>query len=239
MVKSAKAANSTIGLSRLVFAPLITDNDKIAAYGELRRLPGAIEATVTPGGGEPSIQYADDIEFAVLWPDPEITVRIRVADLPLAMRQLFVGGHMDANGVWVKGPRKQVRYFAVGWRALKSDGKYRYTWLYKCRARETEQSFGTRQGASINRREPEIEFTAIRLRYSGAYQAVADEGQNGFVGGSAFLGSVYGYPGDYSLLLDDVNYAVEDDENALILTTDPTATYSLSESGTALIITTT
>ena len=239
MVKSAKAANSTIGLSRLVFAPLITDNDKIAAYGELRRLPGAIEATVTPGGGEPSIQYADDIEFAVLWPDPEITVRIRVADLPLAMRQLFVGGHMDANGVWVKGPRKKVKYFAIGWRALKSDGKYRYTWLYKCRARETEQSFGTRQGASLNRREPEIEFTAIRLRYSGAYQAVADEGQNGFVGGSAFLGSVYGYPGDYSLLLDDVNYAVEDNGTELILTTDPTANYSLSEAGTAIVITTT
>ena len=48
-------------------------------------------------------------------------------------------------------------------------------------------------GQTINRQTPEVEFTAIKRTHDGRYQAVADEGENGFTAEKAatFLTSVY------------------------------------------------
>ena len=239
MPTESPVARSTIGLKTVVFAPLAIDNDKIAAYGELQRLHGAIEANINPGNNEPDIQYADDCEYSLLTPDPEITVTIKLADIPLALQSAFLGGQIDDNGVLIKSAGRKPYYFAIGFKALKSNGKYRYTWLYKCRARAINENYGTKEGKTITRREPEIELTALKLRYDKRYQAVADEDVPTYTQGPAFLSSVYGYPGDYSLLIDLNPCAVTESGTELILTSDPTATFDLSDSATALVITTT
>ena len=51
----------------------------------------------------------------------------------------------------------------------------------------------TIQGTSVTRQTGEVEWTAIKRTHDGRYQAVADEGQNGFDATKAatFLESVY------------------------------------------------
>ena len=75
----------------------------------------------------------------------------------------------------------------------KSNHKYRYVWLYKVRAKPVTENYGTKQGSTINRQTGEVEWTAIKRTYDGQYQAVADEGENGFTAekGKTFLQSVY------------------------------------------------
>ena len=172
---------STVGLKNVVIAPLVTDTDAEHTYGELQLLAGAIEASITPENADPDIQYADDVEFDTLYPDPELSFKTKMADIPLAIQEMIFGNQIDDNGVLVRTASDKPGYFAVGFKSEKADGSYRYVWLYKVRAKPTTENYATKEG------------TTIKRTHDGRYQAVADEGQNGFTAakGETFLTSVY------------------------------------------------
>ena len=69
----------------------------------------------------------------------------------------------------------------------------RYVWLFKVRAKPVTETYATKEGTSVTRQTGEVEWTAIKRTHDGRYQAVADEGQNGFDATKAatFLESVY------------------------------------------------
>ena len=66
-------------------------------------------------------------------------------------------------------------------------------WLLKVRAKPLTENYATKEGSTINRQTPEVEWTAIKRTHDGQYQYVADEGQNSFTTEKAatFLESVY------------------------------------------------
>ena len=184
---------STVGLKNVVIAQLTEDTDTSHTYGELQLVAGAIEATLTPDNTDPDIQYADDIEFDVLYPDPELTFSTSMADVPLAIQEMIFGNQIDDNGVLVRTASDRPPYFAVGFKSEKSDGAFRYVWLYKVRAKPMTESYKTKEGKTITRQNGSVEWTAIKRTHDGRYQAVADEGQNGFDASKAatFLETVY------------------------------------------------
>ena len=184
---------STIGLKNVVIAPLTEDTTENHTYGELQLMAGAIEASITPENADPDIQYADDVEFDVLYPDPELAFKTKMADIPLTIQEMIFGNRIDDNGVLIRSASDKPPYFAVGFKSEKSDGSYRYVWLYKVRAKPVTENYQTKEGTSITRQTGEIEWTAIKRTHDGQYQAVADEGQNGFTQekGKTFLQSVY------------------------------------------------
>ncbi len=188
---ASPVVSSTIGLQNFVIAPLTKDDSTGVTYGTLQAVAGAIQATVEPKNNDPLVQYADDVEFDVLYPDPEITFKTKLADLPLAIQEMVLGNTIDENGVLVRKASDTPAYYAVGFRSEKTNGKYRYVWLYKCRAKPISETYATKEGATITRQTEEVEWTAIKRTYDGAYQAVADEGENSFSGTATFLTSVY------------------------------------------------
>lgn len=185
--------SSTVGLKNVVIAPLTEDTEETLTYGELQLLAGAIEASITPENADPDIQYADDIEFDVLYPDPELSFKTKMADIPLQIQEMIFGNQIDDNGVLVRTAQDKPPYFAVGFKSEKSDKSFRYIWLYKVRAKPVTESYATKEGKTINRQTGEVEWTAIKRTHDGRYQAVADEGQNGFTAekGATFLQTVY------------------------------------------------
>ena len=197
MPSNAPAASpkvaSTIGLKDLVIAPLVTDTAQTLEYGTLQKVAGAIEASITPGNADAEVQYADDIEFAVLFPEPEISLKTKMADIPLAIQESIFGNKLDGNGVLIRSSTDTPPYYAIGFRSEKSDHTYRYVWLYKCRAKPVTETYSTKEGTSVTRQTGEVEWVAIKRVYDGRYQAIADEGQNGFNAEAAatFLSSVY------------------------------------------------
>ena len=184
---------STIGLKNVVLAPLLTDTDEGHTYGDLQLVAGAIEASVTPDNADPEVQFADDIEFDTLYPDPEISFKLKMADIPLIIQEKIFANAIDDNGVLIRTAQDKPPYFAIGFKSEKSDGKFRYVWLYKVRAKPVTENFATKEGKTINRQTPEVEFTAIKRTHDGRYQAVADEGEGSFTAEKAatFLTSVY------------------------------------------------
>lgn len=184
---------STIGMKNVVIAPLTKDDDTGATYGELQLMAGAIEASITPENADPDIQYADDVEFDTVNPDPELTFKTKMADIPLSVQEMIFSNTLDDNGVLVRSANDKPSYFAVGFKSEKADHTYRYVWLLKVRAKPLTENYATKEGSTINRQTPEVEWTAIKRTFDGHYQYVADEGQNGFDTSKAetFLESVY------------------------------------------------
>ena len=190
---ASPTVSSTIGLKNMVIAPLTADTEDTLTYGDLQLVAGTIEATITPGNADPDIQYADDIEFDVLYPDPELTFTTKMADIPLAIQEMIFGNNIDDNGVLIRTSTDKPPYFAVGFKSEKSNGKFRFVWLYKVRAKPLTENYATKEGTTINRQTGEVEWTAIKRTHDSRYQAVADEGENGFTAamGETFLTSVY------------------------------------------------
>ena len=190
---AAPAVSSTVGLKNMVIAPVTADTETATTYGDLQRVAGAIEATITPENNDPDIQYFDDGEGDVLYPDPELTFKTKLADLPLIVQEMIFSNKIDDNGVLIRTANDKPGYFAVGFMSEKANGTYRYVWLFKVRAKPVTETYATKEGTSITRQTGEVEWTAIKRTSDGRYQAVADEGENGFTAekAAAFLNTVY------------------------------------------------
>ena len=190
---AAPSVSSTVGLKNMVIAPVTADTETATTYGDLQRVAGAIEATITPENNDPDIQYFDDVEGDVLYPDPELTFKTKLADLPLIVQEMIFSNKIDDNGVLIRTANDKPGYFAVGFMSEKANGTYRYVWLFKVRAKPVTETYATKEGASITRQTGEVEWTAIKRTSDGRYQAVADEGENGFTAekAAAFLNTVY------------------------------------------------
>ena len=190
---AAPAVSSTVGLKNMVIAPVTADTETVTTYGDLQRVAGAIEATITPENNDPDIQFFDDVEGDVLYPDPELTFKTKLADLPLIVQEMIFSNKIDDNGVLIRTANDKPGYFAVGFMSEKANGTYRYVWLFKVRAKPVTETYATKEGTSITRQTGEVEWTAIKRTSDGRYQAVADEGENGFTAekAAAFLNTVY------------------------------------------------
>lgn len=190
---AAPAVSSTVGLKNMVIAPVTEDTETSTTYGDLQRVAGAIEATITPENNDPDIQYFDDVEGDVLYPDPELTFKTKLADLPLIVQEMIFSNKIDDNGVLIRTANDKPGYFAVGFMSEKANGTFRYVWLFKVRAKPVTETYATKEGTSITRQTGEVEWTAIKRTSDGRYQAVADEGENGFTAekAAAFLNTVY------------------------------------------------
>ena len=190
---AAPAVSSTVGLKNMVIAPVTADTETATTYGDLKRVAGAIEATITPENNDPDIQFFDDVEGDVLYPDPELTFKTKLADLPLIVQEMIFSNKIDDNGVLIRTANDKPGYFAVGFMSEKANGTYRYVWLFKVRAKPVTETYATKEGTSITRQTGEVEWTAIKRTSDGRYQAVADEGENGFTAekAAAFLNTVY------------------------------------------------
>ena len=177
----------------MVIAPLKTDTEETLEYGDLQLVAGAIEASIAPENADPDVQYADDVEFDVLYPDPELTFTTKMADIPLTVQEMIFGNKIDDNGVLIRSSTDKPPYFAVGFMSEKSNHKDRYVWLYKVRAKPLTENYATKEGTTITRQTGDVEWTAIKRTHDSQYQAVADEDENGFTAekGKTFLQSVY------------------------------------------------
>ena len=190
---ASPAVSSTVGLKNMVIAPLTVDTEETLTYGALQLVAGAIEASITPQNSDPDVQYFDDQEGDVLYPDPELSFKTKLADLPLIIQEMIFANKIDDNGVLIRTANDKPGYFAVGFMSEKANGTYRYVWLFKVRAKPVTETYATKEGTSITRQTGEVEWTAIKRTSDGRYQAVADEGENGFTAEKAavFLNTVY------------------------------------------------
>ena len=121
---------ATIGLDRLFYAKINESDDGEETYGVPAILAKAIKADLSVELAE-AILYADDGAAEIIKDFKSGKLALGVDDIGVAAAADLTGASTDDNGVLISASENIGSPVAVGFRALKPGGKYRYFWLYR------------------------------------------------------------------------------------------------------------
>jgi phi13 family phage major tail protein len=174
---------ATIGLDRLVYAP-ITEAAETGeeTYGTPIMLAKAISAELSVEIAE-AILYADDGASEIVKEFKSGKLTLGVDNIGRGAAVALTGATADSNGVLVSTSEDGGDPVAIGFRAKKSNGKYRYLWLYRVKFAVPSTSLATK-GDSIAFSTPSIEGTVMRRNKADSrgkhpWKAEVDEGDTG------------------------------------------------------------
>lgn len=152
---------ATIGLDRLFYAP-ITEADITGeeTYGTPVMLAKAISAELSVELAEATL-YADDGAAEIIKEFKNGTLSLGVDDIGRTAAEELTGATTDDNGVLISTSEDGGNPVAIGFRAKKASGKYRYFWLYRVKFGVPGTNLATK-GDSITFSTPTIEGTVSR-----------------------------------------------------------------------------
>jgi len=152
---------ATIGLDRLYYAP-VTEAPATGeeTYGTPVVLAKAISAELSVELAEATL-YADDGPSEVIKEFKGGKLALGVDDIGKIAAETLTGATTDSKGVLVSASEDSGQTVAIGFRAKKGNGKYRYFWLYKVKFAVPSDSLATK-GDSITFQTPKIEGTVMR-----------------------------------------------------------------------------
>lgn len=151
---------ATIGLDKLFYAPITEDENEEETYGTPVQLAKAISVELSVELAE-AVLYADDGIAQIIKEFNSGTLTLGVDDIGLSAASELTGAEIDSNGVLVSTSEDDGKPVAVGFRAKKANGKYRYFWLYRVKFAVPATNLETK-GESINFQTPSIEGTVMR-----------------------------------------------------------------------------
>ena len=151
---------ATIGMDKLYYAKITEDANGNETYDTPKVLAKAMKADLSVELAEATL-YADDAAAEVYKAFKSGTISLGVDDLVNGVAEDLTGAQVDNNGVLVSSVEDISTAVAIGFRALKSNGKYRYFWLYRVVFSIPATSLQTK-GDSITFSTPTIEGTVLR-----------------------------------------------------------------------------
>lgn len=173
---------ATIGLDRLFYAKITEDENGIETYGTPKILAKAMTAELSVELIE-AILYADDGASEIVKEFNSGTLTLGIDDIGSIAAQDLTGSKIDSNNVVVSRSEDGGNPVAVGFRAKKANGKYRYFWLYRVIFSIPTTNLTTK-GESITFSSPTIEGTVFRrnkldTENKHPWKAEVTEGDNG------------------------------------------------------------
>ena len=151
---------ATIGLDKLFYAKITEDESGDETYATPVQLAKAMTADLSVELAEATL-YADDGASEIVKEFKNGTLSLGVDDIGAAVASDLTGATIDANGVVVSASEDGGEPVAVGFRAKKSNGKYKYYWLYRVKFGIPATNLATK-GDSITFSTPTIEGTILR-----------------------------------------------------------------------------
>lgn len=151
---------ATIGLDKLFYADITEDENGNETYGTPKQLAKAISADLSVELNEATL-YADDGQAEAVKEFKSGTLSLGVDDIGHDVAAALVGATLDSNGVLISGSDDCSKYVAIGFRAKKANGKYKYYWLYRVLFGTPATNLATK-GDSISFQTPTIEGTIFR-----------------------------------------------------------------------------
>lgn len=171
-----------IGLSDFYYAECTSDTASELIYKAPTKIPGLMSLNINPNTVESTL-YADDGPAETSSSISKIDVEIQLKDLPLADQAILLGSTIE-NGVIRKKTGDVPPYIAIGFKTLKSNGKYRYVWLKKGKFSESQNSHTTK-GEQIQYNTPTVRASFVATVYDSEWLVKADEDATGFAEATA------------------------------------------------------
>lgn len=154
-----------IGCDHLVYALMTTEDTATTApvYAEPTPAPGVMSININPNPAQETL-FADDGPMETATALGKVEVEIQKNALSTQNKSDLLGHTIDSNGGIVYGAADVPPYAAIGFRTLKSNGKYRYVWLYKGKFVDPEDNNETK-GDGINFQTDTITGNFLKLNY--------------------------------------------------------------------------
>ena len=151
---------ATIGLDKLYYAKITEAANGEESYEKPVQLAKAMSADLSVELAEATL-YADDGAAEIVKEFKSGKLTLGVDDIGSTAAADLTGATIDANGVIVSTSEDGGTPVAVGFRAKKANGKYRYFWLYRVKFGIPAANMATK-GDSITFSTPTIEGTILR-----------------------------------------------------------------------------
>ncbi len=173
---------ATIGLDKLFYAKITEAANVVETYGTPQQLAKAISVDLSVELAEATL-YADDGASEVVKEFKSGTLSLSVDDIGSAVAADLTGVTVDKNGVVISAAEDGGDPVAIGFRAKRSNGKYKYFWLYRVKFGIPATALATK-GDSITFNTPTIEGTVMRRNKPDAsgnhpWKAEVTEGATG------------------------------------------------------------
>jgi len=182
-----------IGLKGLVYALLTEDliADGATAgkttYSAPVSIPGVISATINPNATIETL-FADDGPMETATALGKIDVEIVVGDMTNTIQSVLLG-HTITAGVLHRKAGDVPPWVAIGFKSVKSNGKYRFVWLLKGKFSIPEMKNDTKSD-KITWVNPTIKGAFAKRDSDDEWIKQADEDDEEFVSASTFLTAV-------------------------------------------------
>ena len=175
--------STRIGVENLVYAKMTSEGVYSAPVSIAPAIKVGIKTKV-----DSSKLFGDDTTQEITSTVSELGLDLEVTSLNLAVLADLLGHTFDVvNGVITHSNSDVAPYVAVGFKSVKSNGKYRYIWLLKGKFEEGSEDFETKE-EKIKYQTPKISGTFV-CRSDGNFRFTADEDEGAVT--STFLSAVY------------------------------------------------
>jgi len=151
---------ATIGLDSLFYAKITEDAKGLETYATPQVLAKAIKADLGIELAEADL-FADDALAHAIKLFKSGKLSLGVEDIGVAVAADLTGATIDKNGVLIAAGEDDGCLVAVGFRALKPNGKYRHFWLYRVKFAVPSTNLETK-GDSIQFQTPTVEGKIMR-----------------------------------------------------------------------------
>lgn len=154
---------SVLGVDNLYYA-LVTQDD---ADGYVAGTPAVLAPLASiafkPKTGT-KIQYFDNKAMESLFSEGESEAEIEIQGLPLDVKAELLGKTYDAVNGRMYEDGGMPPYLALGYRALKTDGSYKYYWYLKCNFAPPDEEASTKT-ESPDPKSTKMKLTALYTEY--------------------------------------------------------------------------
>ncbi len=151
---------ATIGLDKLYYAKITEGANGEESYDTPKQLAKAIKADLSVELAE-AVLYADDGAAEVVKEFKSGKLALGIDDIGASAAEDLTGAKLDDNKVLISSSEDGGEPVAIGFRAKKANGKYRYFWLFRVKFGIPETNLQTK-GDSITFQTPTIEGTVMR-----------------------------------------------------------------------------
>lgn len=158
----------TIGLKDLVYATIKEGEDGKITYGTPKKLAEVMNADLSVTTAEGTL-YADDAVSESVKEFVKGAIKLGIKELATEDTATLLGQGVDDDKVVYGSDKDEPPYVAIGFRAKKTGGRYRYIWLYKVKFKIPNETFKTK-GEAIEFNTPEIEGEFFK-RADGRWKA--------------------------------------------------------------------
>ncbi|ADU30979.1 major tail protein [Evansella cellulosilytica] len=165
----------TVGLKDLHYAKITKDDGDSFEYDQPKYIAPAISANIEPQVNNANF-HGDDALLETIDALDSINVALNSDDLPPEVQEDLLGAKVNSDGVIESAINDQAPYVALGFKAQKANGKYRFVWLLKGRFRPASRNYQTKE-ATPAFQTPTHNATFLGRKKDGKWKFEVEEDQ--------------------------------------------------------------